>query len=70
MAARIERTVHVVIDKDRKLTLAFMAWAQAEGIYSVRDAGGACGPDFLNMSYDARHAKRIEQFIIDNEGKP
>lgn len=68
--ARLTRSIHVRIDGDRKLTLAFLEWTGRERIYPLAGTGGSVGPDFVSQTYDVRHADRIEQFIIDNEGRP
>lgn len=68
MTAKLTPAIHVSIKDDRKLTLAFLDWALAERIHTLRDAGGAVGGDFVSQTYDGRHADKITKFIIDNEG--
>lgn len=68
--ASITPAVHVMIEDDRKLTLAFLDWAGKERIYPLKNTGGATGPDFVSLIYPEHHRAAIQKFIIDNEGKP
>ncbi|USN15685.1 hypothetical protein BABAJAGA_00450 [Brevundimonas phage vB_BgoS-BabaJaga] len=68
--ATITPAIHVRIEGDRKLTLAFLDWALRERISPLKNTSGATGPDFVSLTYPLHHGAAIEKFIIDNEGKP
>lgn len=70
MGAAVTRSVLVTIQSDEKLSRRFMDWLITEGITPIPSAGGWSGQGGYQGTFHARHADRIEKFIIDNEGRP